>query len=953
MKYPLRTLSIVVALGLLVAAIAAGPAFLGSQPVEAATVTIAENDVEFATAAGVDVSSAKPNSTSTIFIRDDALETTKSGTAVFSGIPTDSKFFDIANGEAGPTAASSTASGVTVVLTAADYASSSPSTTPLTGNPTAVVGTASSFVVGSDVDAGTFTVLVAANATTTGTFSYHVQDVWTGTDSTLRRAKIISTSDPAGEYVTVTEVASATDSTGSATSRVFSGLVFLSSDAATQGTNSDGVWVQDADTLTVQYLDSAGTVVDSDTVTIDGVKPTIAAIVPADGNVTNVANPTVTFDVTDSGSGISTTNFATDLTLAINGTAVTNISFQAIADGFRAIYASGVAWTTATTTLGGFAITDSTEFSLTITATDQAGNTQTVETTAANITIDKTAPVLSSASTGAANTAIVVTFSDTVGLDATTVAASDFTISGGVTVSAAAVDADNKNVVNLTVSAMASDLKPTVTVSGVSDTAGNAVAAASVVTATDGVKAVQSSVTVDKSLAILADVVTTSLGTDEKMAVDWPIITFNGPSGATNNGALTVTSPTPNNFEAAATVVAGDTTGTFGVAIQSKDLGNNLTDNLTDVTAETPSISGAVLTLANGPLGDTDFNGTVGASDVTVFMNATTTGVPSISAIDASARTITLASPATSTEAWTVTYSYTTDTVEIDQSAPTVTFDPDGTASVQNQSPFVRLVFDEDEYPGDSYKTVTLTKASLTDPAGVVSDVLASFSTGDNIEFIWSATDLALGAYTLKVSATDTAGNALTDATGTFTIAKRTVSLAIRPGWNLVSLPDSPAASANGVNDVFSSDKIDVVLSYDAIRNNWFSATRQSDGTLGRPGSGLALDTVATGKGYWVHSTAVVSLTVDVPGLAPGAPAQPPSFAQTRGWNLVSYTTSDLSVTTIDVDSYFTGLDWSRAFGYDNATNKFTSLLPDTADTVALGKAYWVFLNKAGTLVPP
>ena len=953
MKYPLRTLSIVVALGLLVAAIAAGPAFLGSQPVEAATVTIAENDVEFATAAGVDVSSAKPNSTSTIFIRDDALETTKSGTAVFSGIPTDSKFFDIANGEAGPTAASSTASGVTVVLTAADYASSSPSSTPLTGNPTAVVGTASSFVVGSDVDAGTFTVLVAANATTTGTFSYHVQDVWTGTDSTLRRAKIISTSDPAGEYVTVTEVASATDSTGSATSRVFSGLVFLSSDAATQGTNSDGVWVQDADTLTVQYLDSAGTVVDSDTVTIDGVKPTIAAIVPADGNVTNVANPTVTFDVTDSGSGISTTNFATDLTLAINGTAVTNISFQAIADGFRAIYASGVAWTTATTTTGGFAVTDSTEFSLTITATDQAGNTQTVETTAANITIDKTAPVLAGAVTGAANTAIVVTFSDTVGLDATTVAASDFTISDSVTVSAAAVDADSKNVVNLTVSAMASDLKPTVTVSGVSDTAGNAVAAASVVTATDGVKAVQSSVTVDKSLAILADVVTTSLGTDEKMAVDWPIITFNGPSGATNNGALTVTSPTPNNFEAAATVVAGDTTGTFGVAIQSKDLGNNLTDNLTDVTAETPSISGAVLTLANGPLGDTDFNGTVGASDVTVFMNATTTGVPSISAIDASARTITLASPATSTEAWTVTYSYTTDTVEIDQSAPTVTFDPDGTASVQNQSPFVRLVFDEDEYPGDSYKTVTLTKASLTDPAGVVSDVLASFSTGDNIEFIWSATDLALGAYTLKVSATDTAGNALTDATGTFTIAKRTVSLAIRPGWNLVSLPDSPAASANGVNDVFSSDKIDVVLSYDAIRNNWFSATRQSDGTLGRPGSGLALDTVATGKGYWVHSTAVVSLTVDVPGLAPGAPAQPPSFAQTRGWNLVSYTTSDLTVTTIDVDSYFTGLDWSRAFGYDNATNKFTSLLPDTADTVALGKAYWVFLNKAGTLVPP
>ena len=880
MKHPLRTLSIMVALGLLVAAIAAGPVFFGAQPVEAATVTIAENEVEFATAAGVDVSSAKPNSTTTIFIRDDALETTKSGTAAFSGIPTDSKFFDIANGTAGTAAGTATSTGVTVVVTAADYATTSPSSTPLTGNPTATVGTASSFVVGSDVDAGTFTLLVAANATTTGTFSYHIQDVWAGTDSTLRRARVISTSDPAGEYVTISEVASATDSTADATSRVFSGLAFLSSDAATQGTNSDGVWVQDADTLTVQYLDSAGTVVDSDTVTIDGVKPTISAIVPADGSVTNVANPTVTFDVTDTGSGISTTNFATDLTLAIYGTAVSNISFQAIADGFRAIYASGVAWTTATSTTGGFAVTDSTEFSLTITATDQAGNTQTVETTAANITIDKTAPVLASAATGAANTAIVVTFSDTVGLDSATIDAADFTVAG-TTVSAAAVDADNKNVVNLTVAAMDSDLKPTVTVSNVSDTAGNTVTAASVVTATDGVKAVQSDLTVDKDLAILADVVTTSVGTDEKLAVDWPLVTLGGPSGASSNGALTVTSPTPNNFEAAATVAAGDTTGTYGVSVQFKDLGNNLSDNLTDVTTETPTISGAVLTLANGPLGDTDFSGSVDASDVTVFMNATTTGVPSISAIDASARTITLSSAATTTHAWTVTYSYTPDTVEIDQSAPTVTVDPDGTADVQNQSPFVRLIFDEDEYPGDSYTTVTLTKAELTDPDAVTTDILADFSTGDDIEFIWAAADLALGAYTLKVSATDSAGNALTDSSHTFTIAKRTVSLAIRPGWNLVSLPDSPDATASGVNDVFTSDKIDVVLSYDAVRNNWYSATRQADGTLGRPGSGLALETVTTGKGYWVHSTAVVTQTVDVPGLTPGSPSQPPSFAMT------------------------------------------------------------------------
>ncbi len=948
------------ALGLLVAVIGMGPTFFGARPISAATVTLAEDDVEFAAADGADISSAKPNSTSTIFILDGALETTKSGTAVFSGNVTSSKFFDIANGKHG--AATPGNDATTYTITAVGYSTSSPATTPLTGNPAATVGLSSSFVVGSVVASGSFTLLAAADATTTATFAYHTQDTWPGTDSTLRRAKVISTSDPAGEWVTISEVATLTDDTANATSQLFSGIIFLSSDAATQGTNSDGVWVQDGDTLTATYYDSAAVVIDSDTVTIDGVKPTISAVTPADGTITNVANPTVTFDVSDTGAGISTTNFATDITLAINGVTVPsgNISYQAIADGFRAIFAQGTAWTNATSS-SGFAVTDSLEFSLEINATDQAGNIQTVTGTSANITIDKTVPVLVSASTGSANTAVVLTFTDTSGLDATSINSdgSDFTIVGA-TVSAAAVDADDANKVNLTVAALASDAKPTAAVSGsITDKAGNAASiTADAVTATDGVKAVLSAVTIDKGLAILADKVTVTMATDEKMAVDWPKVTIAGPSGATANLPKTVTSPTPNNFSADATIAAGDTTGVYGISIQAKDLGNNLTTNLTAVTAETPTISTdrLTLTLANGPIGDSDFSGAVGASDVTVFRNATTTGAPAVTAVDASARTITLGSAATSTTgvAYTVTYDYVaTDTFQVDQSAPTVTFDPDGTADVQNQSPFVRVVFDEDEYPGDGHKTVTMTKAELTNPDATTQDVLASFSTGDSIEYIWAATNLALGAYTLKVSATDTAGNKLTDATGTFTIAKRTVSIALRPGWNLMSLPDSPAADLTGINDVITTDKVDIVLTYDpTTAGNWLVATRQTDGTLGGGESDLALTTITANRAYWVHSTAVVTQKVDVPGIAAGAASLPPSFKLIAGWNLVPVATSDLTVTSRDADDYFSGLDWSRAYGYDNATNKFVGLLPDSADTIEVNKGYWVFLNKAGTLVP-
>jgi hypothetical protein len=697
-------------------------------------------------------------------------------------------------------------------------------------------------------------------------------------------------------------------------------------------------------------------------VTIDGVEPTIAAVTPADGTITNVANPTVTFDVTDTGAGISTTDFSGDVTLKINGTTVgaENISFQAIANGFRAIFAQGTAWTNATTS-SGFAVTDSLEFSLEITATDQAGNTKTISGTDANITIDKTIPVLASAQTGTANTTIVATFSDTSGLDAASIAAdgSDFTLVGA-TISGAVADATDGNKVNLTVNEMASDAKPTVAVSGsITDKAGNAVATtADAITSTDGVKAVISSITIDKDLAILADKVSVTLTTDEKLAVDWPVISVIGPSGATSNGLKTVTSPTPNSFASDTTVVAGDTTGVYGVSIQAKDLGANLTTNLTAVTAEVPTASGSVLTVANGPIADVDFSGTIVAADVTVFRNATTTGAPSVTAVDASARTITLASPATSTFAWTVSYSYVPagDTFEIDQSAPTVTFDPADGTTVQSQSPFIRIIFDEDEYPGDAFKTVTLTKAELTNPDATTVDLLSTFTSGDNIEFIWAASDLALGEYTLTVSGTDTAGNALTDASGKFTIAKRSVSLSLRPGWNLVSLPDAPAAADQGVNTVFSSDKIDVVLTYDARKGNWFRAVRQTDGTLGLPGSALELKTIDGGKGYWVHSTDVLTLAVDVPGIAAGAAALPPSFKLVAGWNLVPYSTSDLTITTRDADDYFTGLDWSRAFRFDNATNKFVGILPAplvlSEANISIGNGYWVFLNEAGTLVP-
>ena len=232
------------------------------------TVSVAENAVVWATANGDEVTTIQPDSSGVIFVRDDALEDKATGTAVFSGLPAGSKYFNIATGAAGVNNPGTTT--VTRVLSAAGYSTSSPASTPLTDRSdiTVIVGGSSVFVTASDNDAGTFTIISGVSATTTANFKYHTQDVWSGTDSAMRRVKVISTSDTAGEWVTISEVVSVTDPSPNVNSRLFRGEVTLSSNPATQGTSQDGVWVLEGDIVTVVYVDSSGTTIDTDTLVV-------------------------------------------------------------------------------------------------------------------------------------------------------------------------------------------------------------------------------------------------------------------------------------------------------------------------------------------------------------------------------------------------------------------------------------------------------------------------------------------------------------------------------------------------------------------------------------------------------------------------------------------------------------------------------------------------------------
>ena len=840
MKHPVRFLTVLAALGLLVAVFAASGT-ISVQAVDDGEVGWVSDsvDIDFVTS-DVDVE---------FHINDDALGSTQAGSATVMNVSAGTKYINLATGMAG--ADSDTATSTTIVFgegntyTGAD--------TPLVTE-ALVTKVTGNFALSTDAGGGITLLEAVSGGDIEVSFQFHVADRYAGhlrdavdgeasnAPSGNQRAKVTSTSDPQGEWVTISE--------SGATTNMFSGMVSLNSDAAASGTagvctearvslDADGgvcqdgtaggyadggVWVQDSDTVTVTYFDSDLAVVATDTVTVDTVDPQISNISPASGTYTDLANPTISFNVTDTGSGIDVQDL-TRITLTINGQEATGVSFLSIDDGLRAIYARPTSeWKRYAVDIGDLAA-----FPITITATDVADNTLTVGGEGDyTIDIDLKSPRVRTAE-AKAKTTVVVTFDESLDADSVDADGSDFEVAGAAVTGAARMaddedtPDDETRIVEVTVSELEPDAKPVVSVVGVvDDHAGNSVDtaddAASKVTASDSIGATITALDIDSDLVDADGEVGISLSFDEKLATSGVQVTVHGPSG----GAATVSRPTP--LSGSATFEVGDSaTGAYGVSVQVTDLGNNTTNNLTAAT-ETHSTDGTMLTLGNGPIGDANFDGTVDGGDVTLSDDSV-----SVSGVDASARTVTLSSaPEGELE---VSYHYVPDgaTFQVDVDAPTVAIEPADGSTVKDQSPFVRLVFDDDEYPGDSNKSVTLDSATLTMPDGTDKDVTAMFQAGtaDNIEFIWAASDLALGGYTLSLNATDAAGNTLETSSG-FTVAKRTAEVSLRPGWNLISIPGSLAPDKRATNDVFTNGAIDIVLTYDARKRNWFRATRQS-----------------------------------------------------------------------------------------------------------------------------
>ena len=917
-KRAFRVLSMTVVVGLLAAAFGVAGVF----------AQVKENEVEWQ--AGSFVSPGDDGAMVAFQIRDD-IAPILTGKAVWQSLQVDVGLgdeLDLTDGSIGGTPYSATSSPYSI----------EPATFDKDDNP---IRTASVHPSGIATPSGTLGRVItlvpgAAGARYEIRFTYDEADSFTGDKS---RARVRSSSDPQGEDVTITE-------TGPST-QLYMGQVMISGDGATRGRDDDGVYVQDGDTLTVTYLDKDGSTVDSDDITVDAQAPTVSGISPDGGLRTNNERQGVTFTVTDAGSGISIENLTDSITLMINGEpADLRGSFLAASDGYEVRFSQTTKWTESKGADGGFGVRDGEEFLIEIMATDDAGNTN--EVAARKMTVDITAPSVTDVKTGSTATNIRVSFTED--LDEDSIDADDFWIDGLAAEAAKLVelgegDDKTRSTVDLTVAALDSDASPNVTIPKgmINDVAGNG-NEKDERNANDGIAPGLSSVLVDTPLAKEKDKVKTTLSSAEKLATGGVIVSINGPADDdTISGMKAASSTQPLEYAATVTVAKGTETGRYGVSIQITDVAQNSSDNLTQVKNEEVTVEDGMVTVAKTPIGDSNFDGAVDSGDVTVPDGVTAGDV------DASAGTIEV--DAADGDEIAVTYKYVADaTFEVDHDAPTISFTPASETSIENTSPYIRVTFGDSEYPGDSHTESWLTSAMLTGPDGEETDVMGEFVTGDNKNYLWAASDLALGSHSLEIKGKDDNGNSAT-ATMEFKITARSkVKVALVPGLNLISLPGVPADTA--VDAVITNPDIEFVSTYDPTSPEGFqSAVRGPNGSFG---SGQTLSIIDGSKAYWISTTSYASLEVDVPGYGGDAAAPPPVFRLAAGWNLVAVVAVNPATTAVDADDYLSGLSWSRGYGYNNeslppALEGFT---PNSDKMLTVGTGYWVYLTEAGDLVP-
>ena len=707
------------------------------------------------------------------------------------------------------------------------------------------------------------------------------------------------------------------------------------------------------DTITATYTDettSFGTVGIPKTMTVDANGPTFLGMSPASGTITKTAAQTYSISIKDTDSGVNETAGTYGFLINTSSATTTGLTLQS-------------PLSTADYTEGGTKVGVTISIPLSLTgnvwisarATDVAGNS-TDASSIAKITIDQGAPTLTSVYTGVDYAAsaprtlgignkksLMVIFADPgslTKLDGNSVTAGDFAVANNSVSSAdvfASATASSTSVTGMTPgdggvdtglavfltlgSDMAAGDTPAVTVIGtITDEAGNVHVSTGAITPNDRIAPTLTVSGLTPTLAGVDATVSFTITADEAVTGDEPatITVYN----LEDSTALTRTVAAGAGDTWTVTTAALAKSGTHSIYVAATDSAANA--GTTGVTATTTA--------------------GVGATGIIEFESDVSLVAP-------------LVSPATGASQTTRNPFFVT-----------IDFSNAGTTTVGASESV--------EFTGDSNKGITFTTVELD---GV--DVSDGVSSEDNNNFLLALNDITSAEHTLTFNAEDEAGNALAaDQEIVFTITDRPqFSIALKPGWNLISLPADPADGA--INTVFTGlDSVSDIVTYDLTIRNYkclnhvlingrchavpggaLSASRDDAGTLVG-----TLEAITSKAGYWVYTTKFKTLTVTTQHLAAGqTKILPPSIPIVKGWNLISVvdvTGTKAGGDTIAASAYLASIFSSvtRVYTFDTVGNEWslvdhptTKITAGTGDdNMTFGKGYFIYATEAGTLVP-
>ncbi len=230
----------------------------------------------------------------------------------------------------------------------------------------------------------------------------------------------------------------------------------------------------------------------------------------------------------------------------------------------------------------------------------------------------------------------------------------------------------------------------------------------------------------------------------------------------------------------------------------------------------------------------------------------------------------------------------------------------------------------------------TVTRQPTVTVAGTVDETATVTVRGTPVPVIDGAftTDLSLidGINTVEIIATDRSGNRATVTKSIlYNAAARLVTLPLAPGWNFISMPIDPEYRTIGtvLNNI--TPHVRIVWGYDNQNKRWLKYNPHLQGST--------LDTLESGKGYWIYMDGSANLSITGFDVFPAARLYP-------GWNLVGYNgtnNADAGPSLMSIQGRWNAIwCWDGGLWYGMHESFAIPALIEQLTRMYRGKAYWI-----------